>query len=204
MTTSSGQERERWNQKYRDASGARAIGATAPDPFLPLAFSEFVLPLFPNGGTALDLAGGTGRHAIWLAKQGWEVTLIDISETGVEQAQQNAGPLSSRIHFVVDDLTRIEAWQTRFEAGFEVVMTFFYLERKIFPQIVRAIRPGGLLIYKTPTSAQAKLDGGSRGPKNPAYLLEPGELLQLANGLRVLHYREQAGNLATAELVAIA
>jgi hypothetical protein len=88
--------------------------------------------------------------------------------------------------------------------GFEVVMTLFYLERKIFPQIVRAIRPGGLLIYKTPTSAQAKLDGGSRGPKNPAYLLEPGELLQLANGLRVLHYREQAGNLATAELVAIA
>ena len=66
--------------------------------------------------------------------------------------------------------------------GFEVVMTFFYLERKIFPQIVRAIRPGGLLIYKTPTSAQAKLDGGSRGPKNPAYLLEPGELLQLATG----------------------
>jgi SAM-dependent methyltransferase len=208
MMPSSDKERERWNRKYREASGTRPIGATAPDPFLPLAFSEFVLPLFPNGGTALDLAGGTGRHAIWLAKQGWGVTLIDISETGVEQAQQNAGPLSSRIRFVVDDLTHLEAWQTRcqvgIEVGFEVVMTFFYLERKIFPQIVRAIRPGGLLIYKTPTSAQAKLDGGSRGPKNPAYLLEPGELLQLANGLRVLHYREQAGNLATAELVAIA
>ena len=204
MTTSSGQERERWNQKYRDAAAARPIGTTAPDPFLTLAFSEFVLPLFPNGGTALDLAGGTGRHAIWLAKQGWEVTLIDISETGVEQAQQNAGPLSSRIHFVVDDLTHLKAWQTRCQVGFEVVMTFFYLDRKIFPQIVRAIRPGGLLVYKTPTSAPAKLAGGLRGPKNPAYLLEPGELLQLANGLRVLHYREELGNLTTAELVAIA
>jgi tellurite methyltransferase len=204
MMPSPDKERERWNQKYREASAARGIGATAPDPVLPLAFSEFVLPLFPDGGTALDLAGGTGRHAIWLAKQGWEVTLIDISETGVEQAQQNAGPLSSRIHFVVDDLTHLKAWQTRREVGFEVVMTFFYLERKIFPQILRAIRPGGLLIYKTPTSAQAKLAAGPRGPKNPAYLLEPGELLQLANGLRILHYREEAGNLATAELVAIA
>jgi len=167
----------------------------------------------------LDLAGGTGRHAIWLAKQGWEVTLIDISEIGVEQAQQNAGPLSSRIHFVVDDLTHLKPWQTNIgqtnasqanagqtqsEAGFELVMTFFYLEREIFPRIVQAIRPGGLLIYKTHTSAQAEFATGRQGPKNPAYLLEPGELLQLAKGLRVLHYREEVGNLATAELVALA
>ena len=184
-------ERERWNRKYREAPDAWMT----PDPFLPRAFSEYILPRFPHGGSALDFAGGAGRHAIWLAQQGWEVTLIDISETGVEQARQNAGPLASHIHFVVDDLTHFKASQTQFE----VVMAFFYLERAIFSEIVKAVRPGGLLLYKTHTLAQAKLAGG---PKNPAHLLESGELSQLANGLRILHYREEMAGKATAELVA--
>jgi tellurite methyltransferase len=203
MSSSFDDERQRWNRKYREAPGAWLI----PDPFLERAFSQYILPLFPHGGRALDLAGGAGRHAIWLAKQGWEVTLIDISETGVEQARQNAGPLASHIHFVVDDLTRFQASQTefktrsetKFETEFEVVMAFFYLERKILAEIVNAVKPGGLLVYKTHTLAQAKLAGG---PKSPAHLLEPGELIQLASGLRVLHYREEVAKKATAELVA--
>ncbi len=188
-------ERERWNQKYRESPGAWMV----PDPFLARAFGEYILPLFPHRGSALDLAGGAGRHSIWLAQQGWEVTLIDISETGVEQARQNAGPLASHLHFVVDDLTHFKASQTEFETAFEVVMAFFYLEREIFPEMVQAVRPGGLLVYKTYTLAQAKLAGG---PKNPAHLLAPGELLQLADGLRVLHYCEEVTEKATAELVA--
>ncbi len=188
-------EREHWNRKYREEPAAWLV----PDPFLPRAFSEYILPLFPQAGSALDLAGGAGRHAIWLAKQGWEVTLIDISETGVEQARQNAGPLASHIHVVVDDLTHFKTSQTDFETGFDVVMAFFYLEREIFSEVVTALRPGGLLIYKTYTRGQAKLPSG---PKNPAHLLEPGELLKLAGGLNVLHYREDVSEKATAELVA--
>ena len=190
-------ERERWNQKYREAPGAGT--SMAPDPFLVRAFSAYILPLFPQGGSALDLAGGAGRHSIWLAKQGWEVTLIDISETGVEQARQNAGPLASHIHFAVNDLTHFKTAQTQFDAGFEVVMAFFYLERRIFSEMLKAVRPGGLLLCKTYTLAQAKLAGG---PKNPAHLLKPGELLRFADGLNVLHYREKTAEKATAELVA--
>jgi len=207
----SADERERWNQRYREKSAARmktgTPGKTVPDPFMVWAFSEYITRLFPQGGSALDLAGGAGRHAIWLAKHGWEVTLIDISETGVDEARKNAGPLASHIHFVVDDLTQFKAAQIQFgdpsepapEPAFEVVMAFFYLQRNIFPEIVKALRPGGLLIYKTYTLAQAKL---ARGPKNPEHLLASGELLQLARELRVLHYREVVAENATAELVA--
>jgi tellurite methyltransferase len=192
---SSDDERERWNRKYREAPSSWTVA----DPFLADAFSEYILPAFPHAGRALDLAGGAGRHAIWLAKQGWEVTLIDISEQGVEQARQNAGPLATHIQFVVDDLTQFKASQTQLESGFDLVMAFFYLERRIFPEIVSALRPSGLLVNKTHTSAQAKLVGA---PTNPDYLLQPGELLRLASGLRVLHYREQSAEKATAELVA--
>jgi tellurite methyltransferase len=184
-------EREHWNQKYAESPSHWL----ETDAFLPWAFSEYIQPAFPRGGIALDLAGGAGRHAIWLAKRGWEVTLIDISDTGVEQARQNAGPLASHIHFVVDDLTQFQASQTRFD----VVMVFFYLERRIFPEIVEALKPGGLLIYKTHTVAQAKL---ANGPKNPVHMLQPEELRKLATGTRVLHYREQVAEKATVELVA--
>jgi tellurite methyltransferase len=153
------------------------------------------LPLFPNAGSALDLAGGSGRHAIWLAKQGWEITLIDISETGVDQARQQAGSLATHIHFVVEDLTHIKAAQTRFD----ILFGFYYWERRVFPELLDAVRPGGLLIYKTYTTAQLKLPGG---PKNEAYLLKPGELLELATGLSVLHYQEVEDGRATAEIVA--
>ena len=184
-------ERERWNQKYGESPGAWL----EPDPFLARAFSEYIQPLFPHGGSALDLAGGAGRHSIWLAKQGWDVTLIDISETGVELARQNAGPLAAHIHFVIDDLTQFRASQTQFD----LVMGFFYLERKIFPEIVKALRPGGLLLYKTYTTDQLKLPGG---PKDASHLLAPGELLRLVGGMRVLHDREVVAEKATAEIVA--
>jgi len=188
-------ERERWNRKYRESPGSWLI----PDAFLPRAFSEYILPLFPQGGKALDVAGGAGRHAIWLAQHGWEITLIDISEIGVEQARQNAGPLASHIHVVLYDLTHFKASQTGWDTGFEVVMAFFYLNREIFPELLKAVRPGGLLVYKTYTQAQAKLQGG---PHDTSHLLEPNELLQLARPLKVLHYREEVAEKATAELVA--
>jgi len=188
-------EREHWNQKYGESPGSWL----EPDPFLQWAFSEYVRPVFPRGGSALDLAGGAGRNAIWLAKQGWEVTLVDISDTGVGQARQNAGPVASHIHFAVDDLTEFKAAQTGGGGGFDLVVVFFFLERGIFPEIVKAVQPGGFLVYKTLTIAQASLP---IGPKNPANMLEPDELLQLASGLSVLHYEERVAKKATAELVA--
>jgi SAM-dependent methyltransferase len=187
----SSDERERWNRKYRE--GLHAL--SAPDPFLVEVFSQFVQPAFPDGGSALDLAGGAGRHALYLAQRGWRVTLTDISQVAIEKARQNAGALASRFHFVVDDLTQFRASQTQFD----LVMGFFYLERAIFPELVKAVRPGGLLIYKTYTAEQLALEGG---PRHPAHLLEPGELLRLVKGMQVLHYSETVAAKATAEVVA--
>jgi len=187
----SSDERDRWNQKYR----AGLHSPSEPDPFLVEAFSQFVHPAFPGGGSALDLAGGAGRHALYLAQRGWRVTLTDISEVAIEKARQNAGPLASQIHFVVDDLTRFRASHTQFD----LVIGFFYLERGIFPEMAKALRPGGLLVYKTYTAKQLALDGG---PRDRAHLLGPGELVRLVDGLQVLHYEEKIAAKATAEVVA--
>jgi SAM-dependent methyltransferase len=183
-------ERQLWNRKYQD----KPDSWREPDPFLVDAYESFVRPVFPRGGTALDIAGGAGRHSIWLAERGWEVTLIDISDIGVELARGHAGPFASHIHFVVDDLTSLRAAQTQFD----LVMGFYYLERTIFPGILKALKPGGLLLYKTYTVDQV---GKKGGPKDAAFLLARGELRNLLNGLEILHYREINGEKATAEVV---
>lgn len=205
-------DRERWNRKHRESLLDSASDvSSSPDALLEEAFAKYVLPLFPNGGAALDLAGGTGRHAIWLAKRGWDVTLIDVSDVGVEQARRNAGPVASNIRFVVDDLTRFRASQTRLsgaefsEAQFDLVVVFYYLERQIFPEILSALRPGGLLIYKThlrSSPGDQPQTNLTQRPKNPAYLLAPGELLRLVDGMRIMHYREDLAGRPTAEVVA--
>jgi len=110
-------------------------------------------------------------------------------------ARQNAGPLASHIHLVIDDLTQFRAAQTQFD----LVLGFFYLEREIFPEIGKALRPGGVLLYKTYTTDQLKLPSG---PKDASHLLAPGELLRLVSRMRVLHYRETVAEKATAEIVA--
>ena len=78
-------DREKWNSKYADPEFA----PRKPSPVL-LGLAEW-LP--PQRGRALDLAGGCGRHAIWLAQQGFDVTLADVSSVGLQVAE---GDVSDR------------------------------------------------------------------------------------------------------------
>ena len=200
----SNSERAAWNQRY----GHGSHRSTEPDPFLVQAFETYVASEFPQGGTALDVAGGVGRHAIWLARRNWKVTLVDISEVGLEQARKNAGSLASRIDFVAADLQAFsrQAPSRRNtissfsfgRAAYDLIFVFFYLERSLFPRIVRALKPGGLLIYKTYTVDQMKLPGG---PSHPLHLLKHNELLQAFPSLRVLYYRETFRDRGLAEFV---
>jgi len=183
-------EREYWNQKHSDRPDR-----AEPDPFLVEAFSKFVQPIFSHGGSALDFAGGAGRHSIFLAERGWDVTLIDISDIAIEKARRNAGSLSPNIHFAVDDLTTFRASQTQFD----LVMVLSYLDRAVFPELLKSIRPDGLILYKSYTTQQRFLEGG---PKAAEHLLEPGELQRLVEGMEVMHYKEKVAARATAEVVA--
>ena len=78
------------------------------------------------------------------------------------------------------------------------MLVFFYLERTIFPQLLKALRPGGLLIYKTYTLEQRKFKGG---PTHPLHLLKENQLLKAFGKLRVLHYVETIRKRGLAEFV---
>src|ERR1700742_472899 len=122
-------EREKWNQRYLEGTH----GTLPPDPLLIAAFDRYIEPLFPNAGRALDIAGGTGRHAIFLAGKGWKVRLTDIAEAGIANARENAGSLASQIEFKVEDLTRFQASGV----SYHVITVFFFLRRDTFSELVK-------------------------------------------------------------------
>jgi len=112
-------ERDAWNQRYREGSH----GGSGPDPFLIKSCEEFIQPLFPAGGTALDVAGGAGRHAVYLAERAWRVTLADISELGIERARDLAKRHGVTIDFLIGDARSMDFVRERFD----LVMVCFYL-----------------------------------------------------------------------------
>ncbi|GAC1434651.1 MAG: hypothetical protein NVS1B11_04430 [Terriglobales bacterium] len=183
-------ERDSWDARYQRGSHASLVS----DPFLIQAYEEFIHPVFPNEGAALDLAGGVGRHAIWLAQRDWRVTLLDISKAGVGKAIENAGALATKISFEIGDAANFHG-----RGQYDLVLVFFFLQREIFPELVNALSPGGLLVYKTYTHLH--LQFGS-GPTHPMHLLQENELLKAFSGLKILHYNETIRERGVAELVA--
>ncbi|HXJ04400.1 MAG TPA: class I SAM-dependent methyltransferase [Candidatus Acidoferrum sp.] len=190
-----------WDARYREA--AQNPPAEAAD-----IVSEW-LPLLPRG-RALDLACGTGRHALLLAAHGLSVTAVDWSGAALDILDKRARkskisvarvgaamPESSSrgMHLVQANLEEIGLPET----SFSVILCFHYLQRPLFLQIVRALRPGGLLLFETYTREQLNYTGG---PRNPAHLLEPGELRTAFPGLRALFYRELNAGQGIASLVA--
>jgi SAM-dependent methyltransferase len=183
--------RTEWNQRYEQGSHA----SLDPDPFLVRAYREFVEPRFKYVGRALDLAGGVGRHALYLAERGWLVTLMDISDAALQRARRQAEQQDLHIFAEQADLTVARLP----EDAFDLIVVFFYLERSLFPQIAAALRPGGMLIYKTYTTEQQKLSGG---PTHPMHLLLSGELKSAFGELEALFYSETVTEKAVADLVA--
>lgn len=184
-------ERTAWDHRYREGSHQ----SLTPDPLLVSAYDEFIAPSFPQSGRCLDLAGGVGRHAIFLAERGWDVTMIEISPAGLDIAKREFAKRSLHISFEQADLTQTPLPS----AAFGLVLNFFYLERTLFSQIAAALKPGGLLIFKTYTREQLRLGAG---PSHPMHLLKSNELLRAFAELRILHYHESIKDKAVAELVA--
>jgi len=183
--------RGRWNERHeKEPEGFRE-----PDEFFVRACDEFAAPAFPKGGDALDVAGGPGRHALYLAARGWRTTLVDISDVAIRQAQARAAERGLTLTAIAGECSAFDFGRQRFD----LITVFYYLERELFPALFGALRSGGLLIYKTYTVEQLAFGGG---PADRAHLLQTNELLWAFAQMDILHYHESAGERATAELVA--
>jgi len=133
-------------------------------------------------GLALDVAAGKGRNAIFLADAGFSVVGIDISPFALAEARRRAEEKSVRISWHQADLEQFELPA----AAYNLIVNFNYLQRSLFPQVQRALKPQGHVIFETYLIDQQAIGH----PKNPAYLLNHNELLDHFRDFRVLCYRE--------------
>jgi 2-polyprenyl-3-methyl-5-hydroxy-6-metoxy-1,4-benzoquinol methylase len=186
-------EKALWDRKYSEGSHSSLV----PDPFLLNVHAEFLSERPP--GSALDVAGGVGRHAIWLAERGWRVKLLDISSVGIAQAKANAAR-SAAASTIISELRDLNTERSLGRDLYDLVIVFFFLQRELFPALISTLKPGGHLIYKTYTTEQQRFSGS--GPTHPMFLLQPNELLHAFSSLRILQYHETVAEKGVAELVA--
>lgn len=152
---------------------------------LPSSWVARFAPLIPSGET-LDLACGGGRHARLLAALGHPVVALDRDAQALARVNQGA-PGQGITTFEYDLEAPGAAWPFA-DARFAGIVVTNYLHRPLMAQLARALAPGGLLVYET--FAQGNEAFGK--PSNPAFLLAPGELLEVARqaGLRVIAYED--------------
>lgn len=150
-----------------------------PRPVLPWVATH--ADLVPAGLRVLDVACGAGANVAYFLGRGHPVTAVDIDVSRL-------GPLRDdpRVEVIAADL---EGGSPPPFAGrtFGGVVVTRYLYRPLLPHLVRAVAPGGALLYETFALGHERFGR----PANPAFLLAPGELLAAVEGeLRVVAYEE--------------
>jgi SAM-dependent methyltransferase len=158
--------------------------ATAPSPWF-VAQRER-LAAAARAGPLLDLASGRGRHALAAAADGARVLAIDRDPLALRELEAIARRRRLAILGIRADLETSLGIPVRPQscAG---ILVFRFLFRPLAPAITAGLAPGGLLLYETFTLAQRELGSG---PRNPRFLLAPGELLALFPDLTPLAYWE--------------
>jgi tellurite methyltransferase len=166
-------ERPQWESRYRARS---ADGGQAPSLFV----VEHCRQLSP--GRALDVASGDGRHALYLARHGWAVDAVDFAHAGLARllavARRNGLPVAA----LQADL---EAFPLPGE-HYDLVVNTRYLQRSLFGALRIAVRPGGLIVFETFLRGYERFGQ----PKNPNFLLDPGELADRFRDFEILAYHE--------------
>ncbi|MGY1636195.1 class I SAM-dependent methyltransferase [Geodermatophilus sp. SYSU D00742] len=161
-----------WDQRYAEQRQWSAE---------PNALVAELLDGLPRG-TAVDLAAGEGRHALWLAARGWRVTAVDFSATGLARGRQQAG--AERVTWVAADVL---AWDAPAGSLDLVLVAYLHLPEDDTVALLRRavgwLRPGGrLLVLGHDVDNVAR---GVGGPQDPAILHSVARLAPVAELLDV-------------------
>jgi len=145
-------DKERWNEKYQNNQ----------IPNEPIKLVQDYAKL-ATGRKALDIACGMGRHSKYLATLGFEVDALDVSSVAIASLQG-----LKNIHAIEVDFDTYRLPTEKYDL---IVCTYF-LERKLFPQMIAALKPNGIILMETFLHDEVN----ERQPSNPAFMLNTGEL----------------------------
>ena len=184
-------DRHQWNERY---AAQPILWAVDPDPFLGGELGD------RPPGRALDLGAGEGRTALWLAQRGWSVTAVDFSDVALDRGRRRVEEAGApgAVEWVCADLVDFDLAGATYDL---VLLLFIHLpadqRRALLRRASAALAPGGMVLvvgYDT-THATA----GEGGPRDPAILFSPDDIVADLAGLRVERAeRVQVGNAVDA------
>ncbi|MFZ0059617.1 MAG: class I SAM-dependent methyltransferase [Acidimicrobiales bacterium] len=184
-----------WDDRYR-VSGL--VWGAGPNRFL----VEQVNGLRP--GSALDVACGEGRNAVWLAERGWHVVGVDFSPVGLEKARRSAQARGVTVEYVEGDLT---TWEPPGSYDLVVVMYLHLpsdLRREVLTRVAGSLVTGGTMLVVGHDASN--LAEGHGGPQDPAVLYGPEDLTEDLGGILEIERAERVQRVvstADGEAVAI-
>lgn len=164
-----------WQERYRKA-GQKDLD-TGPTPLL-LDTARGLQP-----GQALDLACGTGRNALWLAREGWRVRAVDGSSAAIAQLRTEAE--RERLT-VVAEVADLKQGYPIGEANWDLILIAYYLQRDLIEPAKRGVTPGGLLLVIVHTTEGDEEPTDSR--------LRPGELKNYFQDWNIIYEYEGTPN----------
>lgn len=169
-------EKNYWDKKY---SNNQYVFGKAPAKFLAKNYHYI-----PEGASVLDMGMGEGRHAVFLAREGYNVTGIDISSVAVKKAKNLAKENGVKINTIVASMNKYSIAPNSFDS----IICFYYVDKSLNEKMISWLKPGGILIYEAHTMKQRKVKGSEQ--YNIKYLLKESELLTMFPKMRVLMYEE--------------
>lgn len=158
-----------WDARY---AAEDYLFGTAPNQYL-LSQAHRLAP----GQRALAVGDGEGRNAVWLARQGLDVTLVDISPVGLQKAQRLAHEHGCRIETIAADLTQWDWPVDRFDLTVEIFVHVPVAERQAIHRAMAAcLKPGGLALVEAFQKGQSGRSSG--GPRTTPLLYDAQALAE--------------------------
>ncbi len=176
-------DQDKWNQRYRE--GTYAI-RKHPSALLEEWLPKLKIPAVHS--RAIDVACGTGRNAIYLARRGWHVDAVDISQVALDYLSETAAaedlPITC-IQMDLEDAGRRPA--DLFTAGrYDLAIMIRYTNMPLIDTLKDVLKAGGYLIIEEHLVTEADV----AGPRNQEFRMPPGVLRDAAAGLDIMSYRE--------------
>ena len=186
MTT--GNDAQDWDSRY---AGSDRVWSAEPN-----AWVAATIGAWPPG-RALDLGTGEGRHGVWLASLGWQVTAVDFSAVGIERGRAGAHAAGARVDWVVAD---VRTWEPAVGATFDLVLlAYLHLPDDVLARARGWLAPGGALVVLG--HALRNLTEGVGGPSDVRLLHTEAGYRAASEGLLVEELGEVVRHLPEGDAI---
>ncbi len=167
-----GRDAAHWDARYAESDRLWSADPNA-------TIAEIVGPM--PAGRALDVGAGEGRHAVWLAALGWDVTAVDFSAVGIDRGRREAAARGLTVDWVVADTRE---WTPPAGTTYDLVLVaYLHLEGDVLTRVRDWVAPAGRLVVLG--HALRNLTEGVGGPQDPRLLHTEEQLRAAAAGLRI-------------------